>query len=77
MSKEAVLLKPGEHLDGTFQLDTTLFGGLKPGAYRIEAGLSGWEEEKFTDAERSELARMRIPFLRGEVPASVRTTLTP
>ena len=42
MSKEAVLLKPGEHLDGTFLLDTKLFGGLKPGVYRVEAALTGW-----------------------------------
>lgn len=77
MSKEAVLLKPGEHLDGTLRLDTKLFGGLKPGAYRIEAVLTGWAEEKFTYAERSELARMGSPFLRGEVPHSTRITLTP
>jgi hypothetical protein len=77
MNKEAVLLKAGEHLDGTFRMDTTLFGGLKPGAYRIEAVLSGWAEEKFTDAERSELSRMGSPFLRGEAPASLRITLIP
>jgi hypothetical protein len=76
MSKEAVLLKPGEHLYGTFRMDTTLFGGLKPGAYRIEAVLSGWAEEKFSDAERSELARMGSPFLRGEIPNSMRIKLT-
>jgi hypothetical protein len=70
MSKEAVLLRPGEHLDGTLRLDTTLFG-LKPGAYRIEAGLSGWAEEKFTDTELSDLSRMVHPLLRGEVPASM------
>jgi hypothetical protein len=77
MSKEAVLLKPGEHLDGTFRLDSTLFGGLKPGAYRIEAVLSSWAEEKFTEAERSELARRPYPFLRGEVQSSTHITLTP
>jgi hypothetical protein len=77
MSQEAVLLRPGEHLDGTFRLETTLFGGLKPGTYRIEAILYGWTEEKFTDAERSDLARMAIPFLRGEVPTWVRITLKP
>jgi len=77
MSNEAVLLKPGEHLDGTLQMDTTLFGGLKPGAYRIEAVLSGWAEEKFSDSERSELARMGSPFMRGEVPNSINITLTP
>ena len=77
MNKEAVLLKPGEHLDGTFFLDTKLFGGLKPGVYRVEAALTGWDEEKFTDAERSELARMGSPFMTGEVPDSIRITLTP
>ena len=76
MSKEAVLLKPGEHLDGTFLLGPKLFG-LKPGAYRVEAGVTGWVEEKFTDAERSELARMVGPFMRGEVSDSIRITLTP
>jgi len=76
MSQEAVLLRPGEHLDGTLRLDTTLFG-LKPDVYRIEAILYGWTEEKFTDAERSDLARMAIPFLRGEIPASARIKLKP
>ena len=76
MSKEAVLLKPGEHLDGTFLLDPKLFG-LKPGAYRVEAALTGWVEEKFTDAERSELAKMVGPFMTGEVSDSIRITLTP
>jgi hypothetical protein len=76
MSKEAVLLKPGQHLDGTFTLDTKLFGGLKPGAYRIEAALSGWVEERFSDAERSELAQMASPFMTGEVPDSTSITLT-
>jgi hypothetical protein len=76
MSQEAVLLRPGEHLDGTLRLDTALFR-LKPGSYRIEAILYGWTEEKFTAAERSDLARMAIPFLRGEVPVSVRITLKP
>jgi hypothetical protein len=76
MSKEAVLLKPGEHLDGTFRLDTKLFGGLKPGAYRIEAALSGWAEAKFNEAERSELAQMAGPFMTGEVPDATSITLT-
>ena len=77
MSKEAILLKPGGYFDGTLQLDTTLFGGLKPGEYRIEANLSGWTQEQFTDAELSELARLLHPLLRGEIPASVRIRLTP
>jgi hypothetical protein len=77
MSKEAVLLKPAEHVDGTFLLDTKLFGGLKPGVYRVEAALTGWTEEKFTDAERSELVKMAGPFMTGEVSDSIRITLTP
>jgi len=75
MNKEAVLLKPGEHLDGTFRLGTSLFGGLQPGTYRIEAELTGWTGEQFTDAEWLELGRMASPFLRGKVPAPVRITL--
>ncbi len=76
MAKEAVLLKPGEHLDGTFQLDTALFGGLKPGRYRIEAVLWCWNPDKFSDAERVELAKMGR-FMYGEVRASMTTTITP
>jgi hypothetical protein len=52
--------------------------GLKPGAYRVEAALTGWDEEKFTEAERSELARMGSLFMTGEVPDFIRChTLTP
>lgn len=76
MNKEAVLLKAGEHLEGTFLLDPKLFG-LKPGAYRVEAALTGWVEEKFTDAERSELEKMAGPLMAGEVSDSIRITLTP
>jgi hypothetical protein len=76
MDKEAVLLKPGEHFDGTFLLDPKLFS-LKPGAYRVEAALTGWAEEKFTDAERSEMAQLAGPFMTGQVSDSIRITLTP
>jgi len=77
MSKEAVLLKPGGHLDGTFVFVTNLFGGLKPGVYKAVASLSGWNQDKFTEAERAELAGMASPFLTGEVLDSVRVTLIP
>jgi hypothetical protein len=76
MIKEAVLLKPNEYIDGTFRLDTKLFGGLKPGAYRVEAGLTGWTEAKFGEAEHSELAQMGAPFMTGEVPDATSITLT-
>lgn len=75
MSKEAVLLKPSEHLEETFLLDPRVFG-LKPGGYRVEAALTGWNEEKFTDAERSELTQMGGRFMTGEVQGSIRVTLT-
>jgi hypothetical protein len=78
MNKEAVLLMPGEHVDGTAPLVIpTGREGFPPGAYRIEAILSGWNYDRFTDAERLELATIGNPFLRGEIPASVRVTLTP
>jgi hypothetical protein len=67
-----------ETIDGTFLFFfwiLKLFGGLKPGVYRVEAALTGWDEEKFT--ERSELARIGRPFTAGEVPDSIRITLTP
>jgi hypothetical protein len=76
MTKEAVLLKPGEHLEETFLLDPKIFG-LKPGGYRVEAALTGWNEEKFTDAERSELTQIGGRFMTGEVQDSIRITLTP
>jgi hypothetical protein len=75
MSKEAVLLKPGEHLEETFLLDPKIFG-LKPGGYRVEATLTGWNEEKFTDVERTELTHMGGRFMTGEVQDSIRITLT-
>ena len=75
MSKEAVLLKPGEHLGGTFVLETKLFGELKPGVYKAVASLSGWNQDKFTEPERAELAGMAKPFMTGRVLDSVRLTL--
>ena len=77
MQKEAILLKPGQRLKGTLRMDTTLFGGLKTGAYRLEATLTGYKERDFTPAQQSELAKMGAAFVSGEVPASTRITLTP
>lgn len=74
MTKEAVLLKPGDHLDGTFQFVSNLFD-LKPGAYRIEASVTGWTEGKFTNAEGSELTQVGSPFMVGEVSDSIRIKL--
>jgi hypothetical protein len=74
MNGAAILLRPGEHLDGELQLQPAMFS-LLPGAYRIEAVLTGWESDKFSEAERAELERMGNPFLSGEVPASIAVNL--
>jgi hypothetical protein len=58
-------------------MDTTLFGGLKSGSYRLEATLSGWNENEFSPVQQSELTKMGAPFIRGDVPASTRIRLTP
>lgn len=77
MQKEAVLLKPGGRLEGKIRLDSSLFGGLPPGAYRLEALLSGWKQSDFNRTQQGELEKMEAPFMIGEVPASARIRLTP
>ena len=76
MKLEAVLLKPGDQFRGHLTLETNLFGGLSPGEYRVEAALDGWNEKDFTQEQQSELQKMGAPFIRGEMPASTRITLT-
>jgi hypothetical protein len=75
MSKEAVLLKPGESTHGPLGLDPKLFH-LIPGRYRVEASMTGWAEQKFTAEERGELEKMGHPFVTGEVPDSLTIILT-
>lgn len=77
MKKEAVLLKPTEEIEGIFVLPADWFGGLKPGAYRIEASLDGWLETDFTQAQRADLANMAFPFLNGQAVASITIKLQP
>ena len=76
MKKETVLLKPGQRLHGHILLETNLFGGLTPGAYRIEAVLYGWSDKDFSQKQQAELQKMAAPLIRGEVPASTRISLT-
>lgn len=72
MTKEAVLLKPGEVFRDHFALDTkTFLKELRPGSYRIEAALSGWRPNDFDPKARGELEAMKHPFLYGESSASV------
>lgn len=76
MKKEAVLLKPRQRLQGHLTLETTLFGGLTPGEYRVEVVLYGWNDKDFNQEQQSELQKMAAPFIRGEVPASTIITLS-
>jgi TonB family protein len=81
MGKEAQLLKPGDRLSNTVSVDMKTVAVdtklLAPGDYRVEATFYGWKPEDFSDADVAELAKMGAPFLRGEVPASAKVTLTP
>lgn len=71
----AVLLRPGEHHDGTIVLDGRILK-LPPGVYRIVAKLDGWKAEQFSIPERAELSKMAAPFLGGELSASTPVTVT-
>ena len=71
MQKDAVLLKPGEVFQNSFQLETSMFvGRLMPGEYRLEATLYGWRDKEFTPEQRAALNAFGHPFLVGEVPTS-------
>jgi hypothetical protein len=75
MRKDALLLKPGQEVTGSFSFDSKVFSdSLKPGAYRLEAVLYGWNL-LFDNSQLSELAGMGAPFLIGESTASSRVEL--
>jgi hypothetical protein len=76
MKREAVLLKPRQRLQGHVSMETSLFGGLEPGEYRVETVLYGWNEKDFDEQQQNELKKMPASFLRGEVPASTHIMLT-
>ncbi len=71
MQKDAVLLKPGQLVSGSFAFESKVFGkSLKPGAYRLEVTLYGWNLP-YSEAELAQLNAMKAPFLTGESNASV------
>jgi len=70
MRKDALLLKPKEAVTGSFTLSTVFDGALKPGAYRLEAVLYGWNQ-RYDNSQLSELAWMGAPFLIGESNAAL------
>ena len=73
MGKDAVLLKPGQALQGSFTFESKIFH-LKPGSYRLEAVLYGWNQP-FSDSELSELSKIGAPFLTGEDHANTQAAL--
>jgi hypothetical protein len=76
MRKDALLLKPGQTVTGSFTLDSSVFdGSLKPGAYRLEAVLYGWNQ-RYDNSQLSELAEMGAPLLIGDSNASMQVELT-
>jgi hypothetical protein len=71
MRKDALLLKPGQAVTGSFSFDSKVFSdNLKSGTYRLEAVLYGWNL-LFDNSQLSELAGMGAPFLIGESTASL------
>lgn len=76
MNNEAVLIKPGEHFDGSLPLDPAMFH-LTPGGYLIEATMYGWKSDQLSDAQQAELAKLGSPFLSGEIPATLHIQLVP
>jgi hypothetical protein len=75
MGKEAVSLKPGEHIYGPLRLEAKEFH-LTPGRYRIEGSLTGWAPETFSSEQRADLEKMGHPFVAGEVPSSLTVVVT-
>jgi hypothetical protein len=69
-----VLVKPGQVVHGSFTFQPAVLIGLKPGSYRLEAILYGWNLS-FSTAELSELHRMGAPFLIGETHATTHVEL--
>jgi hypothetical protein len=75
MLKDAVLLKPGQSVSGSYDVGVKVFSSLKPGKYRLEAILWGWNIP-YSDAQIVELRTMKAPFLMGESNAVVVIELT-
>jgi hypothetical protein len=74
MQKDAVLVKPGQAVHGSFIFQPKVLSDLKPGSYRLEAVLYGWNLP-FNASELSELHRMGVPFLIGETHATTHVEL--
>jgi hypothetical protein len=74
MRKDAVLVRPGQAVHGSFTFQPKVLSDLKPGSYRLESVLYGWNLSLNT-SELSELHRMGVPFLIGETHATTHVEL--
>jgi len=75
MRKDALLLQSGQSASGSFSFDSQIFAKeLKPGFYRLETALYGWNLH-FDDAQLSQVAAMGAPFLIGETHAIIQVEL--
>jgi hypothetical protein len=69
MQKDALLLRPGQEVTGSFTFDSKIFlDQLRAGVYRLEAVLYGWNLP-FDSSQLHDLAGMGAPFLIGESDA--------
>ena len=78
LKKDAVLLKPQQAVSGAFVFQFprgSFTQKLKPGIYRLEALLYGWNVP-FTESQRRELDTIPGPLLVGEANATTQIELT-
>lgn len=80
LNKDAVLLKPQQSVAGTFVFEFPPGSGtftrtLKPGLYRLEALLYGWNAP-LTELQRGGLSRIQGSLLIGEANATTQIELT-
>jgi hypothetical protein len=73
LAKIAILLKPGEHTDGSFEFDPTTHQA-PVGRDRVEITLRGWDAERFSKVQLLELGSME-PLLQGTVQVSAEITI--
>ncbi len=78
LKKDAVLLKPQESFSGAFVFQFPrgiIHPELKPGTYRLEALLYGWNVS-FSESQRKELDTIPGSLLIGEANATAQIELT-
>lgn len=77
LAQGAILLAPGDQVEGVLLVSTTIVTGLPPGAYLIHALLRGWTGEEFSLRNREQLRASKTQLLGGVVSATpIQVTLT-